>query len=105
MPTTWKFKTIGHDACALGLKNNGGSWFGVAHNTDSGHSQNPVNAGIKQHGSGPQWFDVGICKHSSRSYSRKAASALIAKIPFALAQHIARVFKTPNFGNYIHEYS
>jgi hypothetical protein len=30
---------------------------------------------------------------SSRSTSRKAASAAIAKIPFGLAQHIARVFK------------
>ena len=32
-------------------------------------------------------------QHSSRSDSRKAASAQIAKIPFPLAQHIARVFK------------
>jgi hypothetical protein len=30
---------------------------------------------------------------SSRSNSRKAASAMIAKIPFPLAQHIAQVFK------------
>jgi hypothetical protein len=48
---------------------------------------------IKQHGSGPEWFDNGICKHSSRSDSRKAASALIAKIPFELSSYIARVFK------------
>jgi hypothetical protein len=32
-------------------------------------------------------------KQSSRSNSRKAASALIAKIPFALALHIAQVLK------------
>lgn len=32
-------------------------------------------------------------KHGSRSNSRKAASAMIAKIPFPLAQHIAKVFK------------
>lgn len=32
-------------------------------------------------------------KHSSRSAGRKAASAQIAKIPFPLAQYIARVFK------------
>jgi len=32
-------------------------------------------------------------RFSSRSGSRKAASAQIAKIPFPLAQHIARVFK------------
>jgi hypothetical protein len=33
------------------------------------------------------------CLHGSRSDSRKAASAMIAKIPFALAQYIARAFK------------
>lgn len=32
-------------------------------------------------------------KRQHIGYSRKAASALIAKIPFPLAQHIARVFK------------
>lgn len=32
-------------------------------------------------------------RHNSRSDSRKAASAQIAKIPFPLAQHIASVFK------------
>ncbi len=30
---------------------------------------------------------------NSKSDSRKAASALIAKIPFPLAQHIAKCFK------------
>lgn len=49
--------------------------------------------GIKQHGSGAEWFDTGIAKHSSRSDSRKAASAQIAKIPQPLAQHIARIYK------------
>jgi hypothetical protein len=49
--------------------------------------------GIKQHGSGPEWFDSGIAAASSRSQARKAASALIAEIPFDLAQHIARCFK------------
>jgi hypothetical protein len=37
--------------------------------------------------------DKGIAAHSSRSDSRKAASALIAEIPYELASHIARVFK------------
>ena len=136
-----------------GSKNSGGSWFDVAHNTESGTGQNPVNGakteghanirdghshtrhltnqresdalkvpgisfsgygepgykpqgfnvtaaqryrgenGTKQEGSGPEWFDNGIAKHSSRSDSRKAASAQIAKIPFPLASYIARVFK------------
>ena len=49
---------------------------------------------------GGDWFGSGEnCslqrKQSSRSNSRKAASALIAKIPFPLARHIARTFKPP----------
>ena len=62
-----------------GSKNNGGSWFGVAHNTESGHGQNPVN-GLK------------LCKKSIRSNARRAASALIARIPRPLSDHIARIF-------------
>ena len=38
-------------------------------------------------GSGRDWFDMGPARR------RKQASALLAKIPFSLAQHIARVFK------------
>jgi hypothetical protein len=87
-------------------KNNGGSWFGVAHNTESGVGQNPVHqrieeAGIKlqspghylKPGSGPDWFDGGAAAHGSGTMGRKAASAQIAKIPFALARHIAAVYK------------
>lgn len=49
--------------------------------------------GIKQ---GGDWF--GDCesisrKSSSKSSKRKKASAMIAKIPFPLSQHIAKVFK------------
>lgn len=110
-----------------GRKNDGGSWFNIAHNTDSGVGQNPVERiacglkvpgikfsevgfnvaaaqryranqtpdGIKQ---GGDWFgkgeDMPISRRtSSRSDSRKAASAMIAEIPFNLAQWIARVFK------------
>jgi|SRR5690348_16644893 len=35
-------------------------------------------------------------KHGSKSKGRKAASAMIAKIPFPLAVHIARTFKPAN---------
>jgi hypothetical protein len=48
--------------------------------------------GIKQHGSGREWFagDGKISRlTSSGSSARKAASAHIAKIPFELARHIA----------------
>lgn len=101
-------------------KNEGGSWFSIGSPGQTETGQNPVNGtkvpsengrrtdvgkgarfttrdcgieGTKQHGSGPIWFDTGIAKHSSGSTSRKAASAMIAKIPFPLAQHIARVYK------------
>ena len=111
-----------------GAKNNG-DWFGrvVAHNTTSGHGQNPdgrktqrhqtivtVNShtrhltnpdehrkndiahaadGHKQRGSGAEWWRGEVGSFSSRSRSRKAASAQIAKIPFPLARHIARAWK------------
>jgi hypothetical protein len=74
-------------------KNDGGSWFNVAHNTTSGHGQNPVN-GVKQ---GGDWFNASqpsmsrLC--ASKSTARKAASAHIAKIPLELARHIARAWK------------
>jgi hypothetical protein len=52
--------------------------------------------GIKQHGSGREWF-AGEGKisrvTSSGSPLRRAASAQIAKIPYPLAVHIARCFK------------
>lgn len=77
------------------IKNEGGSWFNIAHDTTSGLGNNPDGRhdGIKQTGSGPIWFDTGIAHLPSGSSRRKAASALIAKIPFSLAQHIARVYK------------
>lgn len=76
----------------LGRKNTGGSWFAVAHNTTSGHGQNPD--GRKN---GGDWFGSGAdCslqrRAGSKSSARRAASARIAKIPFPLAQHIARVY-------------
>ena len=105
------------------IKNNGGSWFNVAHNTTSGKGQNPdgrktsghINKrdghghtrhltnqaesdGVKQHKSGRAWFadpDTISGATSSKSSARKAASAMIAKIPFELARHIARAWK-PN---------
>lgn len=52
--------------------------------------------GAKQHKSGRAWFpdpDTISGSTSSKSSARKAASAAIAKIPFPLAQHIARAWK------------
>jgi hypothetical protein len=52
--------------------------------------------GIKQHGSGRERFagDGKISRMtSSNSAARKAASAMIAKIPLPLSQHIAMTFR------------
>lgn len=100
-----------------GQKNQGGSLFKVAHNTVSGVGRNPDGrkiqsscaprrwedrdvkrlreaGGTKQ---GGDWFGKGEDSSMSRLYGskspkRKAASAEIAKIPFPLAQHIAKCF-------------
>ena len=77
-------------------KNDGGSWFNIAHNTTSGHGQNPVN-GVKgsdgyerDHPAAFGWKKPNTLSHST---ARKAASAHIAKIPFALSSWIARAWK------------
>ncbi len=104
----------------IGQKNTGGSWFNVAHNTESGVGQNPVNgvkvpglnwSGSDRPGYKAQAFngtaqkrmsesdsfgwskDSPVRNNNSHSPARKAASAAIAEIPFDLAQWIARCFK------------
>lgn len=84
----------------VGRKNNGGSWYAVAHNKQSGHRRNPVH----YKGERAAWFNdykiagveldrsTNLSRSGSKSLARKAASAQIAKIPFPLARHIARVF-------------
>ena len=45
--------------------------------------------------SGDEWFSgskTSIARHGSKSKARKAASAMIAKIPLSVSTHIARVF-------------
>lgn len=48
--------------------------------------------GVKQHGSGHIWCRTGNGALPSKSSRRRAASALIAKIPYPLALHIAKCF-------------
>jgi hypothetical protein len=99
-PRLWKDREVQWLCDAT--KNNGGSWFNQAHNTESGTGRNPVNGsdGVKHggdwfsgYGGGFGWDHSQMRQHSSKSPARKAASAQIAKIPFPLASHIARVFK------------
>ena len=62
-------------------------WFG---------SYVALKEGVKQQGTGREWFagDGRISRlTSSGSPERKAASALIAKIPLPLSRHIAATFR------------
>lgn len=95
------YKTSGAAGCFRdsAIKNSGGSWFGIAHNTTSGKGCNPDGRNDPRDGPkiGGRWFGkYGDLNHTtrtaSRSTKRKAASALIAKIPFELARHIAWVY-------------
>jgi C-5 cytosine-specific DNA methylase len=58
-------------------------------------SRLPDTWGLKE---GGDWWDkecrkTGMAQFGSKSLKRKAASAMIAKIPFPLAVHVARCFK------------
>lgn len=57
-----------------------------------------VAEGRKGAGAGAEWFDKNLCQFPSASPSRKAASAMIAKIPAPLARHIAKAFHPGNAG-------
>ena len=67
-------------------------------NIRDGHTRHLTNprehAGIKN---GNDWFGAGVDaslqrKHGSKSSGRKAASAMIAKIPMPLAKHIGQTY-------------
>lgn len=98
MPMTKSLKVPGFrfDGSAFNdtaIKNLGGSWFNVAHNTTSGKGRNPDG----RKGGGGTWFHEygpgqGTRNTSSKSVKRKMAAAMIAKIPYELARHIAHVY-------------
>jgi hypothetical protein len=82
-------KTVGHANIRDGHTH-------TRHLTNQRESEGIKQAGIsgtRSNGKGDRWFQDGAAQHGSKSNSRKAASAMIAKIPLALAQHIARTFK------------
>jgi len=79
-----------------GIKNSGGSWFNVGSPGQKLTGRNPVHelSGIKGFtpNGGPLGRNQLGRRHGSKSKARKEASAMIAKIPFPLANHIARVY-------------
>lgn len=68
-----------HYRLPVGTKNTGGSWFNIGSPGQKEVNRNPVHDRVKRGG--------------SKSNARKAASAAIAKIPEALARHIAQVYR------------
>lgn len=95
MPTTWKIKNA-----HLG----GGSWF--IQTTGAIERHNPDGRKLPGNNTPRLWSDRRIQRSqdgfegaddfymaSSNSSRRKAASAMIAKIPFTLSQYIARCYK------------
>lgn len=67
------------------------------HNMGSGEAifrelgvKQPGICGVRENGKGDAWFQDGAARHGSKSSARKAASAMIAKIPLTLSRHIAR---------------
>lgn len=94
MPIT---KQAFNGTAARAIKNSGGKC--IPHRP-TGHWTNPEENGIKQ---GGDWFNAAslsddgwqsISRRSGRkSNARKAASAVIAKIPLPLARHIARSWR------------
>jgi hypothetical protein len=82
---------------ARAIKNIGGSWFNVAHNTTSGKGWNPDGRKRKdQDGyerTHPNAFGWKAPKTSSGGKARKYASAMIAKIPLPLSRYIAATYK------------
>lgn len=68
---------------------------GIPHRP-TGHWTNPAENGTKI---GGDWFSdsQSTCRrHSSKSNARKAASAMIAKIPLPLSRYIGAVFRPKN---------
>lgn len=80
-----------------GMKNTGGSWFaipgpgGIAANNNPDGRKVPSEAGRRTDVGNGARFTSREGKVEGKGKSRKAAAAKIAKIPFPLAQHIARV--------------
>lgn len=62
----------------------------IAHFPD-GRKQ-PGLSGMRDNGKGDRWFQDGAAPSGSKSPARKAASAMIAKIPEPLSRHIGMVY-------------
>ena len=75
------------------IKNNGGSWFNIGGPGQNEVGMNPVNGEAGTKGFAARLGESEHAKTGSKSKARKAASAAIAKIPFALSRHIAATYR------------
>ena len=92
----FRFDGSGRSFQSESVKNSGGSWFNIGSPGQKVVGNNPD--GRKN---GNDWFGAGEnCSlqpmFGSKSSKRKAASAMIAKIPLPLSQHIAAVYLPDN---------
>jgi len=82
-------KTIGHANIRDGYSH-------TRHLTNPAEHEGVKQAGIsgmRDNGKGDRWLQDGAARSGSKSNARKAASAMIAKIPLPLARYIARTYK------------
>jgi hypothetical protein len=99
-PAAWNFGSyyLWGDVPALmpvvvgGRKNPGFRFDGSGRSFQTESVNRHAAEGRKGAGAGAEWFDQNLCKLSSKSSARKAASAKIAKIPFALSSWIGRCY-------------
>ena len=75
-----------------GIKHGGDCFNDPTWAGKQGGTKQPGIAGPRVNGKGDAWFQDGAARHNSLSPARKAASAMIAKIPLGLSRHIARAW-------------
>jgi site-specific DNA-cytosine methylase len=92
MPVPAKVTKSRHGSCKRLPGAKGGRISGWPHIVENEGIKQSGIGGPRQNGKGDAWFQNGAAAHGSKSLQRKAASAMIAKIPYPLAQHIARTY-------------
>ena len=76
-----------------GIKHGGDCFNDPTWAGKQGGTKQPGIAGPRANGKGDAWFQDGAARHGSKSPARRAASAMIAKIPLVLSRHIAQAWR------------
>ena len=82
----------GHKVAGFRFDGSGKSFQSASVNTMEGREPR-AREGRKGAGAGAVWFDGNLCQLPSASPRRKAASAMIARIPLPLARYIGATFR------------